>query len=440
MRVEAINLTHLIGIKKVYQKNKLKDLIYIQENKACNEQTVKGLFRSIVEPILNEEFETIVLFRLEEKSKKDFNSLLKRLEFSKAKVYDFSDTPFAGNFSNILKEKIWDKTEFVYVLSGRFGAVFIFDYEESNIKDFAQIYMLYNSKDLFNAFEIINSNSKIDLSEYPERLRPDRRENETLNKSIRQIVENLNETNQELLISEKEKETAQESTNLSANLNFVLTKSSHIAHEMRNLFSICNLYSEIIEKQTHKVQFLDKESEKSISNARECIKKSLQMAGNLLLDLKSMQKSELKEHNLNDLLNTAINLAQIYANGKDIRFNKEIKANTNILADEYKLKAVIINLIKNAIEGIDEKGEIVINTKSSENEKVKIIISNTGNPISKEVQERIFEEGFTTKATGSGLGLVICKKTLEEQSAQLKLLKSDDISTEFEITLLKGGM
>lgn len=107
------------------------------------------------------------------------------------------------------------------------------------------------------------------------------------------------------------------------------------------------------------------------------------------------------------------------------------------MADENKLLAVLINLVKNAVESIEEKGDIVVSTQIEE-ENAKIIVSNNGKPITKDLQEKIFQEGFTTKASGSGLGLVICKKTLEEQFAQLKLRKSDEESTEFEIVLLKS--
>ena len=153
------------------QKNKLKDLIYIQENKPCNEQTVNGLFRSIVEPILEQNLEGIVLCRMEEKSKETFRGILKRLEYSNSKVYDFSDKPISENFEYVLKENIWGKTEFVYVLAPRFGAVLIFDYEENEMNGFAQIYLLHNSKNLSDAFEVINANSKIDLIEYQKETR-----------------------------------------------------------------------------------------------------------------------------------------------------------------------------------------------------------------------------------------------------------------------------
>lgn len=423
------------------QKNKLKDLIYIQENKPCNEQTIKGLFRSIVEPILEKNVESLVLCRLEDKSKSEFSGILKRLEYSSAKVYDFSDTSLDKKFKNVLKEKIWDKTEFIYVLAERFGAVLVFDYEESEIEGFAQFYIMHNSKRLSEAFEAINSNSSLDLSEYEEKIRPDRRDNDLLNLSIRKVVENLNETNQEFMISEMEKEKVADADDLASRLDFLITKSNQTVHEMRNLLSICNLYSNIIEKQSDKVKFETAETEKSIINARDCIKKSMQMCGNLLLDFKSLNSMDLKECDLEGLIRTAISLAQIYAAGKNIKFESKIDSGIKVLADENKFLSVLINLIKNAVESIDsengQKGLVSLNTEI-ENENAKVIISNNGNPISKEVQQRLFEEGFTTKTSGTGLGLVICKKTLEEQFAQLKLRKSNETSTEFEITLLKA--
>ncbi|MDD3436280.1 MAG: HAMP domain-containing sensor histidine kinase [Candidatus Gastranaerophilales bacterium] len=415
----------------MYQKNRLKNLIYIQDNQPCNEQTVKGLFRSIVEPVLDKNVEAFILCRLEEKSKLEFNGILKRLEYSPAKLYDFSDKPVSEHFENVLKDKIWEKTEFLYVLAERFGAVLIFDYEESKIEGFAQVYILHNSKKLSEAFDIINSNSIINLNKSQTKFRPDRRDNEILNASIRKIIENLNETNREILISQLEKEIPENNT------EFLLNKSNYIAHEIRNQLSICNLYSTIIEKQLNKLDFGTQDIEKSVTNAIEYIQKSLKMAGQQLLDLKSSKPDELKEYDLQELINSAVEFTRVYSNGKKIEFKVLIPQTANILVDENKFLNVLINLIKNAIESIEEKGEIVISTQL-EDENVKITVLNNGKPIEKNLQNKIFEEGFTTKKTGSGLGLVICKKTLEEQCAQIKLKKSDKISTEFEIIVLRS--
>ena len=427
----------------MYQKNELKNLIYIQENKPCNEQTINGLFRSIVEPVLEQNVEGLILLRLEDKSKQSYSGILKRLEFASAEVYDFSNNPICEKFKNILKDKIWNRTEFVYVLVERFGAVLIFDFEEEELENYAQIYTLYNSKNLSDVFDIINANSTKDLKNYDELWHPDRRDNLILNSSIRKVLENLNETNQEILITQIEKETIEktEDVDLASRLEFLLAKSSYIAHEMRNLLSICNLYSTVIERQSHKVQFTDKEAEKSVLNAAECVKKALKTAGNLLLDFKSLRNTELTEHDLKMLVDSAIELSKVYANGKNIQFGNEIFQSANILVDENKFLTVLINLIKNAVESFEEdsekKGYIVVNSKI-EDENVKIIVSNNGTPIKYELQDKLFEAGFTTKMSGTGLGLAICKKTLEEQFAQLRLVKSDEVSTEFEITVLKG--
>lgn len=422
----------------MYKKNELKNLIYIQENKSCNEQTINGLFRSIIEPVLEENVEALVLFRLEKESQNDFQGILKRLEYSLSEVYDFSNEPICKKFKNILKENLWDKTEFIYVLAERFGAILIFDYEESELEGFAQIYTMYNSKNLLDTFNIINSNSTVDLSKYYEKFRSDRRDNNLLNNSIRKIITSLNETNQEVLISQMEKETSQDAPNSSAQIEFLSTKSSYITHEMSNLLSICKLYAEIIDKQKDKIAYADKDTEVSVLNARENIRKSMHMITNQLLDFKSLAGIELKEYDLKHLINSGLELAKIYANGKDIKFKSEcINEEINVIADEYKFLSVLINIIKNAIESIDTKGNINIKINICK-DNVKIIISNNGNPISKEIQEKIFEKGFSTKSTGSGLGLVICKKTLEEQSGQLKLIKSDETSTDFEITLLRS--
>ncbi len=420
----------------MYKKNELKNLIYIQENEQCNEQTIKGLFRSVVEPLLEHQTESIVLLRLEDKSKNDFNSILKRLSFTTSTVYDFSKKPIDDNFKNILKEDIWEKTEFVYVLSQRYGAVLVFDYEDAEMENYASYYMLYNSNLLSEAFNIINSNSTLDLKKYAEEWRPDRRENELLNSSIRKLVSNLNDSNQEMLISQVGNSMV-EDNDVKAQLDFISTKSRYASHELKNLISICRLYSEIIEKQTKKIKFEDSDVENSINNAIKCISKAVSMSSNMLMTLKSVSKPEIKSCSLETIIENAIEMTKVYAIDKKITFENQNQLKAEVLVDEEKLTEIIINLIKNAVESIEKTGEIKIYTKE-ENQTIKIVISNNGTPMEKTTQENLFTEGFTTKTKGNGLGLAICKKSIEEQYGKLELLKSDKQSTDFEITILKG--
>lgn len=214
------------------------------------------------------------------------------------------------------------------------------------------------------------------------------------------------------------------------NSELVYQQSRCIAHEVRNHLSICELYSEIIKKH------LDKEGieNPSIDNALNCIKKSLKIMNNSLLDLKSLNNLKQTDYDLRVILEQGIEMSKVYIHDKDIIIDTDINETAYVYIDENKFLACIVNIIKNAIEAIDNKGKIKISLNIKDN-FASIKFSNNGTPISKEKQEEIFKEGFTTKETGSGLGLHICVNNLKAQNAELKLIKSNKKETEFEIIL-----
>lgn len=201
-----------------------------------------------------------------------------------------------------------------------------------------------------------------------------------------------------------------------------------IAHEIKNQISICELYSQIIKKHLEK----DNIKNPSIDNALICITRALKIMTNSLVDLKTLDNLCLKKCNIKDILKECVNLSTVYIQEKNIEISFSTTGDKEVYIDENKFLACLINIIKNAIEAIEEKGEIHI-TQSVENDKVVIKISNNGAPIKD--PEHIFDEGFTTKKTGNGLGLAICKEYLKEQNATLKLSKSTKDMTEFEIII-----
>ncbi|HIS36016.1 TPA: HAMP domain-containing histidine kinase [Candidatus Scatousia excrementigallinarum] len=205
-------------------------------------------------------------------------------------------------------------------------------------------------------------------------------------------------------------------------------QSRCIAHEIRNQVSICDVYCEIIKKHMNK----DGIKNESIDNALDCIQKAVKMINNSLIDLKSLDNIKPSVCSINDLIEQSINLGKVYISDKQITITPNLKSDVQIYADENKFLACMINLIKNAIEAIDSKGEIII-TSDIDREYAVIRVSNTGKPISPSSQKELFNEGFTTKKTGSGLGLYICKTNLHLQNAELSLVQSTGKKTEFEI-------
>ena len=212
--------------------------------------------------------------------------------------------------------------------------------------------------------------------------------------------------------------------------DLIKEQSRCIAHEMRNHISICELYTQIIKKNLEKEGIQNT----SLNNALNCINKSLKIMSNSLLDLKSLDNFNLKKVNIKKVLEEGIKLATAYISDKKIKITSNINIDAEVFIDENKFLACIVNIIKNAIEAIKKEGKINVSLEIEE-DYIHIKISNDGEPISQEKQKSIFEEGFTTKPTGSGLGLHICANNLKAQNATLKLTKSTTEITEFEIIL-----
>jgi len=203
-----------------------------------------------------------------------------------------------------------------------------------------------------------------------------------------------------------------------------------VSHEIRNNLSICDMYSQIIKKNLEKNGIKNE----SIENAIICIQKSIQLISTNLLDLKALNNSSTKITDFKSIITKAAEMAKAYATEKDIKYEVFVKNTANIEIDENRFLACIINIIKNGIEAIEIKGKIEILAEVKNNSGI-IKISNNGKPISKDKQETIFKQGYTTKQSGCGLGLFICKNFLNSINADIKIIKSTKQQTTFEITI-----
>ena len=406
--------------KIVRQQNYLKELIESQENQPLSKMALRSIIRGVLEPLLDEPEEGVVLHRIINRS--GVLGLLKRLEFSTVQGYDFSDD--SGN----LKEKVWANTEFLCVLTHRFGIILLWDNKTEN-PNYVRYYSILNSKLQNEALDIIGRNTNIDIKSFQESFKPDRRDNILLNTSVRRLVANLDEASKDAVLgfaqTQYEKEEKEVDNNTRA-----------IAHEIRNQLSICDLYTEIIKKYCAKNGI----KEETISNALSTMARAIKLAGNSLVALKSTEKNIIKPYKLKELINSAVDLTKVYLEGKDIEYLTENNADVKIPVDENKILAVLVNLVKNAAEAFEM---VSINNKyikiktEEEDEFVIIKVSNNAGKI--EEPSRIFEEGFTTKEKGSGLGLNICKKSIESMYGKLSLEHTGEDYTEFAIRIAKVG-
>lgn len=404
--------------KIVRQQNYLRELINSQENKVITKQTLRCMVRAALEPLLDNPENGVVLHRIVNRN--GLLGLIKRLDFSDIETYDFSDE------SENLREKVWADTEFLCTMTHRYVSIIIWDNKTDN-KNYVRYYSIYNSKLQDEALDIINRNSIIDIKKFQETFRPDRRDNILLNSSIRRLTENLDEATKDAVLGFAEFQMKPAG---------YLPDVREISHEVKNQLSICDLYSEIIKKYCAKNEIQDE----TILNATNNITRAIKMANNSLLALKSTQAKQIKPCSVKDIVSVAEDLTKVYFECKNIEYIVDNKLNLKIMADENALVSVLVNLVKNAVEAFNteevlENGKYIKIKVEKRGEFVAIRVINNASKI--ENPDLIFEKGVTTKATGSGLGLSICKKSIEEQMGQIKLDHSNDKDTEF---LIKFGI
>lgn len=109
----------------------------------------------------------------------------------------------------------------------------------------------------------------------------------------------------------------------------------------------------------------------------------------------------------------------------------------NILADKSQIIRVLTNIIQNAIQSIPEerKGRISLTVSKIKNNHVRIAISDNGEGISNEKAKNLFQPYFTTKTSGTGLGLAMCKDIIEGSGGRISFESNFGEGTIFYIDL-----
>ncbi|MDX1973040.1 MAG: ATP-binding protein, partial [Candidatus Sumerlaeia bacterium] len=109
------------------------------------------------------------------------------------------------------------------------------------------------------------------------------------------------------------------------------------------------------------------------------------------------------------------------------------------MIDKTGIQRTLDNMIVNALEAFkgDQKGLITITTsRRTSDGALRLTIRDNGSGIPKHIQEKIFLPFFTTKgSTGTGLGLPMCKKVVEDNGGTLELESTEGVGTLFTITI-----
>ncbi len=120
--------------------------------------------------------------------------------------------------------------------------------------------------------------------------------------------------------------------------------------------------------------------------------------------------NQIEEVNLIEIIRGIMLMYEDFIQQKHVMVNTDwLKEEILIKVDKDKIKQVLMNLIKNALESVNNNGKIDIKVGFTDENKVFFEITNDGPPIPPEIKEKLFTPFLTTKSNGTGLGLAICK-------------------------------
>lgn len=114
---------------------------------------------------------------------------------------------------------------------------------------------------------------------------------------------------------------------------------------------------------------------------------------------------------------------------QNIDLTLNIDSDLEITADKSQLEQVIINLLNNAIDAVENQAQPKIEIIATKNEKTLFCISNNGESITEDELEKIFIPFYTTKNTGSGVGLSICKQIIRMHNGKISAISNEHKTT-----------
>lgn len=216
--------------------------------------------------------------------------------------------------------------------------------------------------------------------------------------------------------------------------------TASLLHEIRNPLTAVKLNLDFI--KMHKSDLPD-----DINNSLDdCYKGVLNIQNLVEQFLGFSKKSPDREEYISvcDVSDAAIDLVKQRANKLKVKIEKFYSDNVpKIYFDRKKLLQVFLNLINNSVDSFTDEGSIKIYAyNAAENGKIKVCwdIHDNGCGISPEDQSKIFEDFFTSKNEGIGLGLGLCKTILNEYNAEISFTSEANKGTIFRVRFNSNGL
>ncbi|MGC2627956.1 MAG: ATP-binding protein [Candidatus Udaeobacter sp.] len=210
----------------------------------------------------------------------------------------------------------------------------------------------------------------------------------------------------------------------SERLNALRLLAAGVAHEIGNPLNSLHIHLQLMERSVQKLDGDEKaELEQSIDIARSEVNRLDSIVTQFLKAIRP-SRPQLRPENVNTIVEEAVRFFAPELQDRGIVVEQELRSDLPLLQlDRDQMKQAFYNVIKNSVEAMHRDGSLRIRTDLADTHVVVRFID-TGGGMSAENLGRVFEPYFTTKASGSGLGLLIVRRIVREHGGELSIESS----------------
>ena len=212
-----------------------------------------------------------------------------------------------------------------------------------------------------------------------------------------------------------------EKTIESERFNALTLLAAGVAHEIGNPLNSLHIHLQLMERKVRKLEGKVKEElEEAIAISRAEITRLDSIVTQFLQAIRP-SKPILHPENVNSIVEEALRFFAPEIADRDIVVEAELRPDLPLIElDRDQMKQACYNVIKNSFEAMKRRGILRIRT-DMDSTHVSISFTDTGGGMSAESLSRVFEPYFTTKSSGSGLGLLIVRRIVREHGGEMAI-------------------
>ena len=222
----------------------------------------------------------------------------------------------------------------------------------------------------------------------------------------------------------------QEQLRRSERLSALGNMAARVAHEIRNPLSSIKGFATYFAEKNSTGQ--DKEFSATMINEVDRLNRVVSE----LLDFSRPTQLKLKDGDINTVLERSLRLVEADAKTKgiDVSFSPE-PGLPPLSFDAERLTQAFLNLFINAVQSMTKGGNLRVTAKKADGRRIAVEVADTGQGIPADVAAHIFNPYYTTKATGTGLGLAVVQKILEDHHGEIKVSSTVGQGSVFTVLL-----